>query len=127
MEAIQQLQGIVPATIDMTCRWDAVSAARLRSKESGGGTISPVTMSAWVAVQAMKSHARFASYVSGGKLQEGAADFDLGIAVALPGDVLETAVISGANNLEWDAFPEAVNLAMKKARQGEAVSKIAFL
>ncbi|CAI8285575.1 MAG: 2-oxoisovalerate dehydrogenase subunit beta [Opitutia bacterium UBA7350] len=122
-EAILQLQGIVPATIDMTCRWDAVSAARLRSKELGGGTISPVTMSAWVAVQSMKSNSRFASYVSGGKLQEVDEDFDLGIAVALPGDILETAVVSGADKLSWEAFPEAVNLAMKKVRQGEAVSK----
>jgi pyruvate/2-oxoglutarate dehydrogenase complex dihydrolipoamide acyltransferase (E2) component len=122
-EAIQQLQGIVPATIDMTCRWEAVRAARLRSKELGGGTISPVTMSAWIVVQAMQSHPRFASYVSAGKLQESAEDFDLGIAVALPGDVLETAVVPAANKLSWEEFPEAVNLALKKARQGEPVSK----
>lgn len=122
-EAIQQLQGIVPATIDMTCRWEAVRDARQRSKQLGGGTISPVTMSAWVVVQAMQSHARFASYVSGGKLQEAGADFDLGIAVALPGDILETAVVPAANKLSWEEFPEAVNAALKKARQGEPVSK----
>jgi len=122
-EAIQQIQGIIPATIDMTCRWEAVRAARLRSKALGGGTLSPVTMAAWVAVQSMKSHERFAAYVCGGKLREDEADFDLGIAVALPGDVLETAVVPSANKLTWESFPEAVNRALKKARQGESVSK----
>ena len=122
-EAIQQMQGIVPATIDMTCRWEALRAARLRSKALGGGTISPVTMSAWVVTQSMKAHPRFASYVSRGKLEAGDADFDLGIAVALPGDVLETAVLPSANKLTWEEFPKAVNEALKKVRQGESVSK----
>jgi 2-oxoisovalerate dehydrogenase E1 component len=122
-EAIQQLQGIVPATIDMTCRWEVLREARLRSKAAGGKTISPVTMTAWITVQAMKAHKRLACYVSGGKLQEAVNDFDLGIAVALPGDILETAVVSAANRLTWEEFPEAVNVALKKARDGEQVSK----
>jgi pyruvate/2-oxoglutarate dehydrogenase complex dihydrolipoamide acyltransferase (E2) component len=122
-EAIQQLQGIVPATIDMTCRWEAVRDARLRSKAAGGGTLSTAIMAAWSVVKAMQRHERFASYVRGGVLKHDADSFDLGIAVALPGDVLETAVIPEANTLEWEQFPESVNASLREARNGSLASK----
>ena len=122
-EAIKQLQGIVPATIEVTCRWEAVRDARLRSKKTPGGTLSTATMTAWVVAQAMAKHPRFASVVRGNDLFFDPERSDLGVAVALPGDVLETAVISGVNALEWDAFQPAYNDALQRARQGEVDSK----
>lgn len=123
MEAIKQLEGIVPATIDMTCRWEAVRDARLRSKKTPGGTLSTATMTAWAVVQAMKKHERFASYIRGGQLMHDSERLDLGVAVALPGDVLETAVVQNANALEWSEFPDVFNKSLRDTRHGEIVSK----
>jgi pyruvate/2-oxoglutarate dehydrogenase complex dihydrolipoamide acyltransferase (E2) component len=117
------LEGIVPATIDMTCRWEAVRDARLRSKEAGGGTLSTATMTAWAVLQAMQKHERFASFIRGGELMHDPERIDLGVAVALPGDVLETAVVKEANTLDWAQFPEAFNAALRATRQGEVASK----
>ena len=122
-EAIHQLQGIIPATIDMTCRWEAVRDARLRSKELGEGTVSTLTMAAWEVLKAMQKHERFASYVRSGELVHDTESVDLGVAVALPGDVLETAVVKEANTLQWAQFRESVNQALKRARKGEVASK----
>ena len=122
-EAIHQLQAIIPATIDMTCRWEAVRDARLRSKELGEGTVSTLTMAAWEVLKAMQKHERFASYVRAGKLIHDPERVDLGVAVALPGDVLETAVVQEANTLQWDKFGESINKALKRARKGEVDSK----
>lgn len=122
-EVVKQLQGIVPATIDMTCRWETVRDARLRSKETPGGTLSTATMCAWAVLQAMKKHERFASVVRGQELLFDPARFDLGMAVARPGDELETAVVKTANELKWAEFPEIFNDALRRTRHGEVESK----
>ncbi|TVP79524.1 MAG: hypothetical protein EA353_05995 [Puniceicoccaceae bacterium] len=122
-EVVKQMQGIVPATIDMTCRWETVRDARLRSKESPGGTLSTATMCAWAVLQAMKKHERFASVVRGNDLFFDPERFDLGMAVALPGDALETAVVKAANKLEWTAFADVFNEALRSTRHGTIESK----
>lgn len=122
-EAVKQLQGIVPATIDVTCRWEAVRDARLRSKETPGGTLSTATMTAWAVLQAMRKHERFASVVRGDELVYDPERFDLGVAVALPGDQLETAVVKNVNSLEWDAFIPEFNDSLRRTRHGEVESK----
>ena len=122
-EAVKQLQGIVPATIDVTCRWERVRDARLRSKKTPGGTLSTATMSAWAVLQAMKKHERFASVVRGSELVYDTERFDLGVAVALPGDALETAVVKNVNELDWDSFPRVFNESLRRTRHGELDSK----
>lgn len=122
-EAVKQLQGIVPATIEITCRWEAVRDARLKSKDGPGGTLSTATMTAWAVAQAMRKHTRFASVVRGDQLSCDPDRYDLGVAVALPGDELQTAVVKGVNALEWDAFPEVFNEALKRTRHGAVDSK----
>lgn len=122
-EAVKQLQGIVPATIDMTCRWETVRDARLRSKKTPGGTMSTATMCGWAVLQAMKKHERFASVVRGNELVHDPDRFDLGMAVALPGDALETAVVKNANALEWETFPDVFNESLRRTRHGEVDSK----
>jgi 2-oxoisovalerate dehydrogenase E1 component len=122
-EAVKLLQGIVPATIDMTCRWETVRDARLRSKKTPGGTLSTATMCGWAVLQAMKKHERFASVVRGNELVYDADRFDLGMAVALPGDALETAVVKNADKLEWGEFPDVFNEALRRTRHGAVDSK----
>ena len=122
-EAIRQIEGIVPATIEMTCRWEVVRDARLRSKQLGGATLSTAAMTAWAVVQAMGRHERFTSYLRAGQLVHDAERFDLGVAVARPGDVLETAVVKSANSLEWSEFPDVFNQALRDTRHGVTVSK----
>lgn len=122
-EAVKQLQAIVPATIDMTCRWEAVRDARLRSKKTPGGTLSTATMTAWAVLQAMRKHERFASVVRGDEIVHDPDNYDLGVAVALPGDQLETAVVKNVNSIEWDDFIEVFNASLRRTRHGEVVSK----
>ena len=122
-EAVQSLQGIIPATIEMTCRWGTVRNARLRSKQTPGGTLSTATMAAWAVLEAMRKHERFASVIRGNELRYDPERFDLGMAVALPGDALETAVVKHANQMEWQAFSVAFNDALRSARHGGVVSK----
>jgi pyruvate/2-oxoglutarate dehydrogenase complex dihydrolipoamide acyltransferase (E2) component len=80
-------------------------------------------MSAWVVLQAMKKHERFASVVRGSEIIYDPERFDLGVAVALPGDVLETAVIKNVNDLEWDRFPDIFRESLRRTRHGELDSK----
>lgn len=124
VEAMKLMEGIIPATIEMDCRWESVRDARLRSKkEASGGTLSTAVMTAWSVIRAMERHERFASYVSKGNLERDPGCFDLGVAVALPGDKLETAVIHDANSSEWDAFPDSFNEVLRDARKGSTASK----
>lgn len=118
-EVIRSMQHTIPATIEITCNWEQVRDARLRSKETSGGTLSTSAMTAWAVLEAMRKHSRFASTVNSDQLTDAAGRFDLGIAVALPGDRLETAVIKDANTLNWEAFPAAFNQSLRRVRQGE--------
>jgi len=122
-EALKQLQGVVPATIEITCRWGVIRDARLRSKEGEGGTLSTATMTAWVVVQAMKAHTRFASVVQGDGLHFDPENYDLGVAVALPGDELQTAVVKDVHGLSWEEFPDVFNESLRRTRHGEVASK----
>ena len=123
LEAVKSLQGIIPATIEMTCRWETVRDARLRSKETPGGTLSTATMAAWAVVQAMHKHERFASIIRGEELIYDPDRFDFGMAVALPGDALETAVVKRANTMEWGEFADVFNHSLRRTRHGEVDSK----
>jgi pyruvate/2-oxoglutarate dehydrogenase complex dihydrolipoamide acyltransferase (E2) component len=122
-EVISSMQRTIPATIEMTCDWEQVRDARLRSKKSPGGTLSTSTMTAWAVVEAMRKHQRFASVVNGERLVSDPDRFDLGVAVALPGDKLETAVVKHVNTLSWETFPDVFNQSLHRARQGEVDSK----
>ena len=122
-EVISSMQRTIPATIEMTCNWEKVRDARLRSKELPGGTLSTSVMTAWVVVEAIRKHKRFASTIKGEQLVNDEERFDLGIAVALPGDKLETAVVKQANKLNWETFQDSFNQSLRRVRKGEVDSK----
>jgi 2-oxoisovalerate dehydrogenase E1 component len=123
LEVVKSLQGIIPATIEMTCRWETVRDARLRSKKTPGGTLSTAAMTAWAVTEAIRKHERFASVIRGEELVYDTDRFDLGVAVALPGDALETAVVKQANHLEWSEFVPVFNESLRRTRHGEVDSK----
>jgi len=122
-EVVMQMQDIVPATIEMTCRWEAVRDARLRSKQTPGRTLSTATMTAWAVALAMRKHPRFASVVRGDGIVHDPQGYDLGVAVALPGDELQTAVVKNVNAMDWEEFIGVFNESLRRTRHGEVFSK----
>jgi pyruvate/2-oxoglutarate dehydrogenase complex dihydrolipoamide acyltransferase (E2) component len=75
-------------------------------------------MIAWAVVRAMEKHGGFRRLVlEDDRILEN-EDFDLGIAVALDGDRLAIAVITGANKKAWDEFVQAYAEAILQTRTG---------
>jgi len=124
-EIIHQMQGIVPATISMQAKWEGIRRVRAELKKSEPQQApSPSTMIAWAVVQAMKEHPSFTHTLLMGKLPRPIGDFDLGVAVSLPGDELTTAVLHDANKLPWKSFLQGYVDAIHQARYGRSPSKI---
>ena len=114
----RRLSGVVPANMQLDVPWAAIRAAREAAKEAQA-EITPSLMIAWCVVRAMEQHAPFRRMVAqDGTIVEPEA-FDLGIAVALEGDRLVTAVINGAAGLDWSEFAEAYARAVADARSGK--------
>jgi 2-oxoisovalerate dehydrogenase E1 component len=123
-EIVQAMQGIVPATITLKANWTAIKEARARAKSLYGKKAqSPSTIVAWNALQAMKKHEMFTYTVAMDKLNRDNEDFDLGVAVSLPDDELQTAVVKNANRLNWEEFSDEFVAAVARVRRGEFVPK----
>ncbi len=119
-EIVQAMQGIVPATITMKANWSGIKTARARSKVLYGKKAhSPSAIVAWNVLQAMKNHEMFTYTVAMDKVNRDNEDFDLGVAVSLPDDVLDTAIIKNANKLQWPDFGDEFVAAVGKVRRGE--------
>ncbi len=107
----------VPGTIMVRCRWDAIETAREAIKEKGGGP-SAFTMMAWCVVRAMADHPKFRSTMPNETTLRTYKGANVGIAVALPGDELVTAVVPNADGLSWQDFAQAARAQIEKARDG---------
>ncbi len=75
-------------------------------------------MIAWAVVRAMEKHAPFRRLILEDDRIIENDDFDLGIAVALEGDRLATAVISQANKKSWPEFVKIYNETVDATRGG---------
>jgi pyruvate/2-oxoglutarate dehydrogenase complex dihydrolipoamide acyltransferase (E2) component len=75
-------------------------------------------MVAWAVVRAMEKHPAFRRLILEDDRIIQNDDFDLGIAVALEGDRLATAVITNANRKSWPEFVSAYNAAVAATRGG---------
>jgi 2-oxoisovalerate dehydrogenase E1 component len=75
-------------------------------------------MIAWAVVRAMEKHAPFRRLILEDDQIVQNDDFDLGIAVALEGDRLATAVITTANQKRWPEFVSAFNDTVAATRGG---------
>ena len=111
----RRLVGVVPANIQMDTSWTAIRTARDTARLAAQG-YSPSLMLAWCITRAMEKHPAFR-----GTVQENGSiavqnDFALGVSVALGGDRLVTAIIPGANRLDWPGFAAAYGRALADAR-----------
>jgi len=75
-------------------------------------------MIAWAVVRAMENHAPFRRLILEDDQIVQNDDFDLGIAVALEGDRLATAVVTFANQKSWPEFISAFNETVAATRGG---------
>lgn len=113
----RRLAGVVPANLQMDAAWTAIRSARDASKQTGQDH-SPSLMIAWCTIRTMEKHPAFR-----GRVQENGSiavqtDFELGLSVALGGDRLATAIIAGANRLDWRGFAAGYAKGVADVRAG---------
>src|SRR5213080_4330651 len=75
-------------------------------------------MIGWSVVRAMEKHAPFRRLILEDDQIVQTDDFDLGVAVALEGDRLATAVITNANQKSWPEFVSTYNETVAATRGG---------
>jgi len=115
----RKLGRVVPANLQIDARWDAIRKARESGKKSDGKDApSPSVMLAWAVVRAMEKHAAFRSLMLDDDRIIEQENYDLGLAVALEGDRLATAVITDANTLAWPDFVRRYNESVGTTRAG---------
>jgi 2-oxoisovalerate dehydrogenase E1 component len=115
----RKLSRVIPANLQIGARWDGIRDAReLAKKEDGENAPSPSVMIAWSVVRAMEKHAPFRRLILEDDQIVQNDDFDLGIAVALEGDRLATAVITNANRKSWPEFVKIYNETVSATRGG---------
>jgi 2-oxoisovalerate dehydrogenase E1 component len=115
----RKLSRVIPANLQIDARWDAIQKARdVAKRENGKHAPSPSVMIAWAVVRAMEKHAPFRRLILEDDRIIENDDFDLGIAVALEGDRLATAVIAQANKKSWSEFVRIYNETVDATRGG---------
>jgi len=115
----RKLNRVIPANLQIDVRWEAIREARQAVKETDReGPPSPSVMIAWSVVRAMENHAPFRRLILEDDQIVQNDNFDLGIAVALEGDRLATAVITTANQKSWPEFVRAFNETVAATRGG---------
>src|SRR5437667_5093792 len=99
---MRKLSHVIPANLQIDARWDAIQEAReAAKKKEPKNPPSPSVMIAWSVVRALEKHAPFRRLILKDDQIVQNDDFDLGIAVALEGDRLATAVSTNANRKRW--------------------------
>ncbi|HUG10060.1 MAG TPA: thiamine pyrophosphate-dependent enzyme [Opitutaceae bacterium] len=118
----RRLEQVIPATLESKALWAPIRDARAVAKERDAtGAPSPSVMVAWAVTRAMEKHGTFRRLgLKDGSIVE-VTDFELGMAVALPGDKLATAVVANANRLSWPEFVRECARAVDVARSGKLI------
>lgn len=115
----RKLNRVIPANLQIDARWNAIQEARQAVKKTNSEQVpSPSMMIAWAVVRAMEKHAPFRRLILEDDQIVQNDNFDLGIAVALEGDRLATAVITTANQKSWPEFVSAYNETVAATRGG---------
>jgi 2-oxoisovalerate dehydrogenase E1 component len=113
----RRLAQAVPVNMQLDAGWKGIRTAREQAK-TAQVQHSPSLMLAWCVTRAMERHPPFHRLVlNDGRIIE-QSPFDLGIAVALEGDRLATAVLHAANELPWAEFSAAYTRAIADVRAG---------
>jgi pyruvate/2-oxoglutarate dehydrogenase complex dihydrolipoamide acyltransferase (E2) component len=115
----RKLVHVIPANLQIDARWDAIRKSRDAAKRKNGKDApSPSVMIAWAVVRAMEKHPHFRRLILEDERIVENEDFDLGIAVALEGDRLATAVVVDANKKMWPEFVKSYNETVDATRAG---------
>lgn len=115
----RKLSRVIPANLQIDARWESIHKARdAAKKKNGKNAPSPSVMIAWAVVRAMETHAPFRRLILDDDRIVETNDFDLGMAVALDGDRLATAVIKEANKKSWPEFVKIYNDTVEATRGG---------
>src|SRR6266404_5568581 len=115
----RKLGHVIPANLQIDARWDSIRKAREAAKKKNEKQApSPSVMIAWAVVRAMEKHASFRRLILEDDHIVDNDDFDLGVAVALEGDRLATAVITQANKKSWPEFVKIYNATVDATRSG---------
>src|SRR6266566_4266093 len=116
---MRKLSHVIPANLQIDARWDAIRKARdAAKKKNGTNAPSPSVMIAWAVVRAMEKHPPFRRLILENDQIIENDNFDLGVAVALEGDRLATAVIVDANKKGWPEFVKIYNATVDATRGG---------
>jgi pyruvate dehydrogenase E2 component (dihydrolipoamide acetyltransferase) len=108
----------IPVTVMSDMDWSALQSARDHLKASGGPT--SFAMACWAVVLAMKEHEKFrSSLTADGNSFKVFHRVNLGVAVALPGDEMVTAVIRNADEMSQSEFFKAYETQVNAARLGK--------
>ncbi|HEY2680252.1 MAG TPA: 2-oxo acid dehydrogenase subunit E2, partial [Candidatus Udaeobacter sp.] len=115
----RKLNRVIPANLQIDARWNAIQEARQALKKTNREQApSPSVMIAWAVVRAMEKHPPFRRLILEDDQIVQNDDFDLGVAVALEGDRLATAVITTANQKNWPDFVNNYNETVAATRGG---------
>jgi pyruvate/2-oxoglutarate dehydrogenase complex dihydrolipoamide acyltransferase (E2) component len=115
----RKMNRVIPANLQIDARWNAIQEARQALKKTDREQApSPSVMIAWAVVRAMEKHAPFRRLILEDDQIVQNDDFDLGIAVALEGDRLATAVMTTANQKSWPDFVSNYNETIAATRSG---------
>ena len=115
----RKLSRVIPANLQIDARWNSIRQARgAAKKKNGKHAPSPSVMIAWAVVRAMEKHAPFRRLILEDDHIIENDDFDFGVAVALEGDRLATAVITQANKKSWPEFVKIYNETVDATRSG---------
>ena len=115
----RRLGRVVPANLQIDARWEAIRSAREEAKQRDAKSAeTPSVMVAWAVTRAMEKHAPFRRIMLEDDSIVQNDEFDLGIAVALEGDRLATAVITHANKRDWQDFVRRYNETVEETRSG---------
>jgi 2-oxoisovalerate dehydrogenase E1 component len=115
----RKLVHVIPANLQIDARWDAIRKARDAAKRKNGKDApSPSVMIAWAVMRAMEKHPPFRRLILEDERIVENENFDLGIAVALEGDRLATAVMVDASKKTWPEFVKTYNETVDATRGG---------
>jgi 2-oxoisovalerate dehydrogenase E1 component len=115
----RKLSRVVSANLQIDARWDTIRNTREAAKKKNAKSApSPSVMIAWAVVRAMEKHAPFRRLILEDDRIVQNDVFDLGLAVALDGDRLATAVIAAANKKDWAEFVKIFNETVGATRGG---------
>jgi 2-oxoisovalerate dehydrogenase E1 component len=115
----RKMNRVIPANLQIDARWNAIQEARQALKKTDREQApSPSAMIAWAVVRAMEKHPPFRRLILEDDQIVQNDHFDLGVAVALEGDRLATAVMATANQKSWPDFVSNYNETIAATRGG---------